>query len=212
MSLSNLGNKIRREAAASPKKAAVLGLTLLVAGYFWAPLVWRLAQGEPKPSESATPAGALLPTEQASRMAPVESKRHTSSPWYRIVEWIDSDPLRKVVLDGAAERNPFQGAKDDANEGNKPVTVIETPRTPEKLGLTLTSTIIGQERSAASIGGKVYVEGETVQKKVGGGVVNVRLVEVRRRSARVEIDGAAFELRLASPESDKIQITNSKGN
>ena len=39
MSLERFAKRLRREVIANPKKAAILGIMLLVAIYFWTPLV-----------------------------------------------------------------------------------------------------------------------------------------------------------------------------
>ena len=41
MKLDKLLKQAKRDLVASPKKAAVLGLMLLVAAYFWGPLLWK---------------------------------------------------------------------------------------------------------------------------------------------------------------------------
>ena len=59
MKLDKLLKRLKRDAAASPQKAGALGLMVVVALYFWAPLVMKhLPKGKPKPG--ATAAGPVI--------------------------------------------------------------------------------------------------------------------------------------------------------
>ena len=62
MKLDKLARQLRRDVAASPKKAVALGLMVLVALYFWAPMVWKWiapdqGKGKSTVSVSDVPAG-----------------------------------------------------------------------------------------------------------------------------------------------------------
>ncbi|MBI3839452.1 MAG: hypothetical protein HY288_16150, partial [Planctomycetia bacterium] len=61
----SLAKKLQREIKANPAKAGGLGVLLLVAGYFWAPLV----KGFIAPAETAPAATATAPTSGTSAPA-----------------------------------------------------------------------------------------------------------------------------------------------
>ena len=86
MNLNKLARQLRREAMANPKKAAVLGLLLLVALYFWGPLVWGRVAGDgasEKPpaaeanGEDNPQTSAQIPATQPQPPSP-EKTRHSS--------------------------------------------------------------------------------------------------------------------------------------
>ena len=90
MRLDKLGKKLRREIAASPKKAALLGLITVAALYFWAPLVlgW-LGKDKATPSAEPTPAAAAEPS--ATQPAPptaVADAPPSLPSWEQVVQWM----------------------------------------------------------------------------------------------------------------------------
>ncbi len=230
MNIGKLGKKIKREASASPKKAAFLGLATLVAVYFWMPLVWGwIAKGN-KNMVSATVNSSATPTAPAmsvaaSPIAPaatpdasVKKESAKQLSWQQTAQWIDQDPRTKPAARLPILRDPFtapiavQQAKSKSQEKAK----LKLPTiSPEAAGLVLTGTIVGPQRSIAQISGKPYAVGQTIQplstkqKDIAG--ITFQLVEVTQRHAVLETDGQRYELSIPEPgKSGKMELTGTR--
>lgn len=217
--------KLRREATANPKKAGLLGLLLLVAVYFWAPLLrqWtRSAENAPDTSAAAPPAAATsappaaatsggavapplaaatpvgTPTLSAPAAAPsAPPKFH----WKQLVAAIESDPRMRPVEPPAglvAQRDPFIDPRPPAIA--EAATEVAGERsedvTPGELGLVLSSTIIGHQRRTALVNGKVYAAGRELEAR--DGVVFV-VRDIEPWGIVLERAGKRFELELPRP-------------
>ncbi len=71
--MSKLIKKFKREVKANPTKAAALGGTLVVAVWFWAPLLQQWFGGDSTPAPAATTASAsntAVPTPAAVTQPP----------------------------------------------------------------------------------------------------------------------------------------------
>lgn len=206
--LDKLAKQARRDLAANPKKAAILGLMLLVAAYFWGPLLWKwLAPGgkakggkegqtalilEDDPVEAAPQAkpGALRPfrwekVRQQIRgdrfMVPAAYENHWPNPFAPL-------PVTTVT------QQPIEGESQAAIGAAK----TEKELTPDTAGLTLASVTISPRLRTATIGGRTYREGATIT--VGGGedrtasAAAFRLVRVERQGVELEREGRTWWL------------------
>lgn len=100
MNLDKIKKKLRREVAAHPAKAAVLGVLCVVALWFWAPLVW----GWTVPNKSViVPAvqprdepqlPGFPPPDVAAAGAETEPTERSHS-WRELVQWMQNDPRTK---------------------------------------------------------------------------------------------------------------------
>src|SRR5262245_15983252 len=108
--------KLQREMNASPAKAAGLGLGIVVAIYFWAPLVkgfiWSDAPAAPPvpaaPPAAAAPAVAAAPVAPA---APGATPPATAAPgydWQRYAQMIDEDVRMQSSGELPNARDPFE--------------------------------------------------------------------------------------------------------
>ena len=207
--------KLRREATANPKKAGLLGLLLLVAVYFWAPLLrqWTSsAENAPEPSTAAAapqpgvstaaqPSGAVAtaptPSAPAAAAPPAPPKFH----WKQLVAAIESDPRMRPAEPSAettTQRDPFIDPQPPAI-AEAAMDVEGTRRdevTPGELGLVLSSTIIGRERRTALVNGKVYAAGRELMAR--DGVVFV-VRDIEPWGIVLERAGKRFELELPRP-------------
>jgi len=209
VNLSKLVKQLRREATGNPKKSAALGLLLLVALWFWAPLVKGLfvkdnPAAEAKPAKPAKPAADLSPTSVANLTSQpgTEPKKPEKPryPWHQLVQWMEEDPRTSAVDPFFRQRDPFSKAKTRL--------VIEKPEELSKsLGMELTSTIVGTHHRVARINGKTYQEGSLVQIAKDNREIEFRLEKVERRQVVLSRDGKHFELKLAgSPDSGQIKV------
>jgi len=207
MSLSKLARQLRREAMANPKKAAILGVLVLVAAYFWGPLVWGWVAPEQAAGESAN-VEAEPDAEQAAlantastppQELPDGEQEACPHPWTQLDEWMRNDPMTTPAEDVAAWRDPFADAAVGA-QGNQDETAqaAVAPLTPESLGVELSGTLIGPRRRVALIGGKAYRAGQAVTVEHAGRPIDLQLVEVHPRRIVLEWEGNRFD--LAIPE------------
>lgn len=208
--------KLRREVAASPKKAALLAVVSVVALWFWAPLVTKsFSKTETPPTDVARPAGSSGPLPATVAAAPGANaagagstepsnsirSRLPARPWRQLVAQIQNDPRMSPATDLVAERDPFKAPIVEAPALKKPeaaVVVEQRDLTPVSAGLVLNSTIVGRGERRALIGGEVYEEGSTIAAH--GGESGFRLVEIRPREVILERKGRLYTLGLPTNE------------
>jgi hypothetical protein len=204
--LLKIVKQLRREVTSNPKKAAILGMGLLIAVYFWVPLVWGwIGKGRPAVAAAklaAAPSVTPLapPTATATASAAKKESEPAQYTWQQLVEWMDHDP-RKLPADlGSADRDPFQGLetivvpKHVLQLAERPA-VEEKQLTPAGLGLVLSSTLIASRRTAV-INAKTYEEGKKLDFSFAGQRVTFLLAEVHPRGVVLARNGERFDLPL----------------
>ena len=193
--MGNLGKRFRRELAASPKKAAVLGLLALVAMYYWAPLVWGWV-GKGKDKSDGQLAAVAAPTPSAAEPAPAATPKSAATktgipslPWQQVIKLMEGDARTLAAELGRLRRDPFALPKPDVAKVQAEAAAAaeaagknQLPAvTPQGLGLSLSSTIVGSGRRVARIGGRSYEQGQTIQVRKDGQIVAFTLAEVHAR-------------------------------
>jgi hypothetical protein len=211
MSANKLVKRFRRELTTNPKKAAFLGLLVVVAMYFWSPLVWGwVAKGSAAPEATAASVAAGVPpgppaeSQALAKATPAKTEISTIC-WQRLVSLMDSDPRTSTATLVMAEGDPF-GAAKAAPPPPKPEAETQTVKesvTPQSLGLVLTSTIIGPRRRVARINGKTYEEGQTCELSKDGQPFAFTLAEVHPRRVVLTREGTAYELLIPAPAGSK---------
>jgi hypothetical protein len=208
--------QLRREAARNPGKAGVLGLLLVVALWFWAPLVWGWIGPSKKKDAPSASAGPIPVVSEAATPSPGASSPATASTpaatWQQLVEWRKQDPLTTVADTLKLRRDPFHAveaevAQEDmkaVQETVQPVAVLK----PEDLGLKVTSTIVGPARRVALINGRTYREGQRIQCGREGQEIAFLLAEVHPWHVILEREGHRFELAIPKKAlSDRIELS-----
>jgi hypothetical protein len=160
--------QLKREALANKGKASVLGLVVLIALYFWLPLVADCFKSAPDGEAVAQPvAAAAAPAAPTGSSASPEAEQveWPAHPWLDLIAWMDSDPMMKSTGVPAGVGNPFRwsappegfavndGEEEEELEEDEPKPEV----TPQTLGMVLTSTLIGPKVSVVKISGKTYV-------------------------------------------------------
>jgi len=212
VNLGKIGKKLKREAANSPGKAAVLGLVCLVAIYFWAPLLyrWTVKSGDattasapdvaamPSSAIAATTPGAIAPGAPANSPNAAESSQ-PSTDWQTTLQQIETDPdMKPAVYERELEPfagPPAEGKSQVADLDVSPAPVAEKV-TPGSLGITLVGTLVGPERRAARIGGKTLLVGQTIEVVKGTERYQFTLTDVQRDRVVLMREGERFELRV----------------
>jgi len=205
--------QLQREAARNPAKAGVLGLLVVVALWFWGPLVW----GWIGPSESASPPPTAPITRNEAGSGTTAPSATPSGPqaptWQQLVEWRKHDPLTTAADTLKTRRDPFHAVKAAVAEAEvKSAEKVVQPVVlrPEDLGLKVSSTIVGATRRVALINGRTYREGQMIRCDKGGQPIDFRLVEVETRHVVLEREGERFALTIPEKKrSDRIELSGS---
>lgn len=202
--------RLRREATANPKKAGLLGLLLLVAAYFWAPLLrqWisTLENAPETSTAAAAPAVDVPPTTAANAPTPSLANMPAPAPpkfhWRHLAQAIETDPQMRSAAPTAepgAQRDPFVDPRPPVVAQAVPdPEPVRDDLTPGELGLVLSSTIVGESRRTAVINGKIYVPGRELEASDGMVFVVSR---IEPWGIVLERAGKQFELELPRPSS-----------
>jgi hypothetical protein len=204
--LDKLARQIRRDIAASPKKAAVLGLMVLVALYFWAPMIW----GWIKPSGDSAPAVAasdvILEDEPIDPQKAATKKEGRTFSWEKVRRKVAADPRMTPAMFEASWFDPFrraEGAAAAVAARQRPQSAASAPLDPSALGLKLTSVAISPRQRSAVISGQKYREGEIVplgkQDDASPAAIEFRLIKVGFHEVQLEYQGQTFTLELSRP-------------
>lgn len=212
---SALIRKLRREAAANPAKAAVLGIVVLIAFWFWIPLAIHWCSPSSATDDTAnstaatpgeapqTPAAKTVEQEPATNPSPTQSSIavKASSDWRSIVRTASKDqrtrPNRKI----GQMRDPFgpsarEIAETQARTERKKRVAKVPDLKPADAGLVLNSTLVGSGRPIALIDGEPYGEGDAVRATRGDATFTV--VEILPRRIVLSRQGKQYNLEIQS--------------
>jgi hypothetical protein len=217
---------LKSEAKRSPKKAAVLGLALLAAGYYWAPLVtkWFGGSSEPSVAGETAEAAPIAPPAVGTTAAPIAA----AAPAPAAFEWREfsrrfesgrrTRPARlsasKRSLFGAPQFAETQVVNDEvvarkSETTSESLAASEAP--PADVSMTLEGVILLGSKSAAVINGRAYRIGEMIQSSDGAaaGASSYRLVAVKRGAAVVSREGERREILVSASglaAGDRIEV------
>lgn len=213
MNLDKLARKLKRDLAANPKRAALLGLMLVVAGYFWAPLVSKWL-GKSSPKARAT--GLVIRGDDL----PIEQRASGKSQprWDKVLAWMEADP-RMASQKPAADLHPFgrpgstkaQAAEAYAEQSAPPPTpppLLDIA--PQAVGIVLNGVLIGTKQKQATLNGETYCLGERIvaATKEGKDKLEFELVQVHREGVVLSRNSRRYELKLEQAKlagRDKIE-------
>ncbi len=207
----SLATKLQREVQANPVKAGALGLLLLVAGYFWAPLLMGFFKSSETPvaaEPAATPPlnSAAPGTASVGQTDPQAGPDTTTYDWRKHAQLADEDPLMRPDVELPGDRDPFDSPEITA----PPVTpqpaetqpVIAEPLTPADLGLVLGTTLLGPHKKVAEIGGKSYTVGDLIDIGDEAGGASFEVLEIEPRRVVLGSEGMRYELTISRPLVD----------
>lgn len=167
MKLEKLEKALRAELKRSPLKSAILGGMCLVAIYFWVPLIWKWLPGGESVEEPLPAAPTASATRDTATPETVASVPEVQANWKELNAWMRDDPQTASAQYPPQLRDPFvlhgwqpNAPAEDEGEQSLAVVAAEPPAdvTPQQLGLTLGSTIVGPRLKVAMINGKSYRE------------------------------------------------------
>ena len=198
----------------------MLGLVALVAIWFWVPLLLGWASDEDPLAAAATvPADGSAAEVTSPAVKALESTdsepEEVEHPWEDVAKWLDADPRARPAERPQHRPEPFcpVGPAPEEIVQQKPdaAELAEREKTPEELGLELSSTIIGLRRRVAVISGKAYRQGQSIRLVKDGSQITFKLVEVHDRQIALEREGRRFDLLLSEPQSSgSIQVSRLK--
>ncbi len=213
--------------AANPKKAAALGLMVLVALYFWGPLLWKLAASSGSQRSAKAGLSTLILTDDPAEQTQQSKARGGAKfRWDKVRQLIQEDPHMLSAVFDPTWTDPFaRGAA--VNVAETPVEVSSeataataeaTEREPAELDIVLNGIFIGAKTRVATINGEPCYEGEVValgDKADKTTTYQVRVARINRQSVVLEMNGKAFSLELSTPKlarGDEIERTKAPGN
>ena len=231
MKAQALIHQLRREAAANKGKAVALGLTTVVALYFWAPLVASWFGGD-EPSGTAeaavAAAPASVPTPAATTGQPNTTMNDVGHSWKDLHQWMDEDPLMESAGLPKGVQAPFKlltpaTTDQDQQTDEDEVALAAAELTPDTLGLVLTSTLVGRQRSIIQISGKTYAvahpQGGTkipIAFPTDQGVVRFDVLSVRPQLVVLQRNNKTYTLTMkkspATSEQDRERVFAAPGD
>ncbi|MGD9722401.1 MAG: hypothetical protein AB7O59_12930 [Pirellulales bacterium] len=208
--------RLQREIKAHPAKGAGLGVLLIVAAYFWAPLVRGLiapedAASEPSPTPASTAAAPATTTSTPSAPAPATAAGAAAYDWRKHASALDGDPNMQSTDDLPLPRDPFaseKSAEQKTIEAQATQPAVEAkPLTPQEAGLVLTTTFLGTRKKIAEIGGETYSVGDQIHVATDEHNESFRVLAIYPRRVILEGRGQQFELRIPRPLIDSVEET-----
>ena len=208
--------RLQREIRSNPAKAAGLGVLLIVASYFWAPLLAQLfGLGDAAPPAPV----AATPTPQSPAPAIIIAPLQKTAggevlayDWRRYAKLIDEDPRMEGHAALPEGRDPFREDQPIVSAPEAPVAQTaeepETepaPITPADAGLALGSTLVSANKKVAEINGRSYTINDRVRTANAQLDVNFRVVEIHPRRVVLERLGKRYELKIPRPLVDAIE-------
>lgn len=210
MNLEKLAKQLRRDLAANPKKAAALGLMVLVAMYFWGPLVWKWASaGGNKRNNKVNLASLILTDDPVVPSQQHKARGGAKFRWEKARHFMRHDPYMVSATFDSSWTDPFgkpaaSASEDPADEAQaEAATAAAAAAQLGNLGITLGSVVIGPRNRVATINGEACHEGDTVEVKdrTDKSIVHrFRVLRIGRHSVDLQIGERTVTLELAQPK------------
>ena len=221
MSTSNLTAKLAKELKRNTKKTAVLALLCVVAIWFWAPLVWGWIGLDQETSVAVeTPEVLTTPTSEAlviTAPPPTLSKEPELS-WKNLTDLFAHNQLMETAELQQLAASPFGRPKTieeveaetaevgEAEDESEDETTATKRRTPNQLGLKLTSTITGRGMQLAVINGHTCRIGAELVVRLSDEEMELKLVEVQADAVAL-FDGTELHRLERAPVKSQMQLS-----
>jgi hypothetical protein len=215
--LDKLLKRLKRDAAASPQKAGALGLMVVVALYFWAPLVMKyLPKGKPKPG--ATVAGPVILGDDPVLVKAAVHPSTNSTHWDRVREVVAKDRLMLAAEFHRDWHNPFSPLQHDDEPKSKSEPKSEAiksdlkplptaPKIDSEIAkqqlstVSLSSVLVGKRGVTAVIRGRLYRVGDVLSFGGDNGTpaVEFRITAIDEQGVDLKYDNKPFRLERPKP-------------
>jgi hypothetical protein len=200
---NKLIRQLKREVTANPKKTAILGVSLVIAIWFWAPLIGKWTGMKSSGEELATPpAGAeQAPVTASANTTPATTAKTNTPNWHQVLAWIHKDAFMETHIPLPGERDPFSpsGSQLARHEESKSPAEPVPEMTPQTAGLMLRSTVIGTSNKTALINGRAYHEDQSVV--AANGRDRFLLVEIHSNGIVLQRQGRSYEIKIPKVET-----------
>lgn len=200
MNLGKLPKRLKKELAANPKQAAVLGVACLAALWFYAPMVTTWIKGTPaKPKSLNTPLASENQPAIPSTLANAKPAN-----WMEVHAWRLADGLTQPASLALEACDPFAKPKkpepseivEAAPEAVKKTSPVEMD--PAELGLVLKAVSIGPKRFA-QISGQTVQENDTLTlPREEGEPLRALVASISPAEVVLKIGNQSLRLKLAS--------------
>jgi hypothetical protein len=226
VTLDKLSKQLRRDMAANPKKAAALGLMVLVALYFWGPLVWRwVAASGNKRSDKTEMAALILTDDPAEPTQQTKARGGAKFRWEKVRQLIQEDRHMRSAAFDPTWTDPFgRGAKISLTETQTPppaesatAAAASIAKEPEEFEIVLNGIFIGAKTRVATINGEPCYVGEMVAlgDKDDTTTQRARVKRIERQAVVLEMNGRAFRIELNAAKlarGDEIERPKAQGH
>jgi hypothetical protein len=211
--LDKLLKRLKRDLAASPQKAAALGLMVLVAAYFWAPLVMKWV-GKPGKTTQAVVTPVNLPDSPVVVQSPSHPATD-SARWNHVRLAMAQDQLMRPTPRQTSWTNPFNRLKskrmDEAELAQaEPTTVapsaiqIAQPAIQKEhlAGITISSILITSRDAAVVVRGSVYRVNDMlpVHDTAEGQPLELRIVRIDAQGMDLEHETQTYRVDRVRPK------------
>jgi hypothetical protein len=208
VNLEKLAKQLRRDMSANPKKAAALGLMVLVALYFWGPLVAKWAAASRGQRMNKVNTAALILTDDPAELTHT-SRGRTSGKfrWEKVRQLIRQDPQMVSATFDVSWIDPFGAPTADQSQQvaeTLSLAAVDDVATaevePSELGIVLGGIMIGPRNRVATINGEACHEGEllAIKDKNDKAVTHrFRVVRIRKSEVVLEEGGRTITVALA---------------
>jgi hypothetical protein len=213
--LDKLLKQLKRDAAKSPQKAGALGLMVLVALYFWAPLVMKNFRGKPKPG-TATATGPVILRDDPILVKAAAHPSTNVAHWDRVRQALAQDRMMLAVAHDAGWKNPFgnlhlpektnSSPKPMANQGEPKTLPAAPPVKPEVAeqqltGISVSSILMSKRGHVAVINSKVYRVGDLLDVDgPNGNAAEPRITAIDDDGIDLDLEGKPLRLDRAKPK------------
>lgn len=208
MKIEKLAKQLRRDLVANPKRSALLGLMVLVALYFWAPLVtgW-LIPAKPRKTVIAKDGPTVVDDSPSAKQPKTASKKQLR--WEQLAVQMAGDPRMKPLA-AVVDRDPFRWIEAPQPEvspadalltenASKSIAPVIKP-TAVNLGLKLESIIVSSRGHTAMINGRVLREGDSLEIQAAQEeAIVATVVTVSHDSVQLNVEGEPVIVELSRP-------------
>lgn len=224
MKLDKLLKRLKKDAAASPQKAGALALMVVVALYFWAPLVFKGMKGKSKRATSVAASQVILTDDPIIAKAAPHPATNVAH-WDRVRTAIANDQFMVAARPDASWQRPFARLHSlKAEQVAKSLPEPTEPATPRPRlpgaepsfasnenvdidaakaalkGVVLSSVLISPRDRAAMIRGNVKRIGDVLELGGDNGAPAVELLICGIDADGVDLDFEGQRLRLERPK------------
>lgn len=178
---------------------------LVVAIYFWAPMVWGWIKPGSGKAQASSAGDVILEDDPVDPVAQASKSKHVFA-WEKVRKHLAADPHMTPALLDPQWRDPFRlpVGESTSEQAIAAAALSQQPKAPEvdptAAGLVLTSVAIGTTRRSATITGNTYQEGETITPVSADGQPLVslafRLVKVGLYDVELQQSGRTYKLEL----------------